>query len=378
MKYMGSKRAMLENGLGHLILQEAQRCDRVVDLFCGAGSVSWFAAQSTRRPVFAVDLQHYAVALARAIVSREAPMNSAEIAAGWIDRAVVERNASPLWRESVALEQRLPDTRELVEEARRLCRAPSGVGPIWNAYGGHYFSPKQALTFDYLLRHAPGDGPERSVCVAAVATAASRCAAAPGHTAQPFQPTEAAAVFLRRFWNRDPIAICESVLENLCGRHAQAAGDALVADAVEVAEQAGPNDLVIVDPPYSAVQYSRFYHVLETVARGECGAVAGVGRYPPIEERPQSDFSKKSTSEGALRRLVEALAAAGSTVILTFPEDECSNGLSGEAVLEIARSCYETRQTAVVTKFSSLGGNNRGRRSHRSSNELIVLMRPRN
>ncbi len=264
-----------------------------------------------------------------------------------------------------------------MEEARHLCRIPSEVGPIWNAYGGHYFSPKQALTFDYLLRHAPGHGQERAVCLAAAATAASRCAAAPGHTAQPFQPTEGAAVFLRRFWNRDPIGICESVLDNLCGRHAQTAGDAFVADAVEVAERSRPDDLVVVDPPYSAVQYSRFYHVLETVARGECGVVDGVGRYPPIEERPQSAFSKESTSEGALRRLVESLAASGSTVILTFPEDECSNGLSGEAVLEIARSCYDTRQTTVVTKFSTLGGNNRGRRSHRSSNELIILMHPR-
>ena len=132
-----------------------------------------------------------------------------------------------------------------------------------------------------------------------------------------------------------------------------------------------------MDPPYSAVQYSRFYHVLETMARGECGTVDGVGRYPPIVERPQSDFSKKSTSEGSLRRLIEALAASEATVILTFPEDECSNGLSGETVLGIARSCYETRQTAVVTKFSSLGGNNRGRQSHKSSNELIILMRPR-
>ncbi len=377
MKYMGSKRAMLRNGLGTLIVEEARYCERVVDLFCGAGSVSWFAAQSTRRPVLAVDLQHYAAVLAKAVVGREAPINPAEVAAHWIDRAVAERNASSLWRDSVALEERFDDTKKLVKEARRLCRSPSEAGPIWNAYGGHYFSPKQALTFDYLLRHVPNDEPERAVCLAAAASAASRCAAAPGHTAQPFQPTEGAAVYLRRFWNRDPIGICESVLEDLCGRYAQTAGDAFVADALDVAERARPDDLVIVDPPYSAVQYSRFYHVLETVARGECGMVNGIGRYPPIQERPQSDFSKKGTSREALQRLVESLAASGATVILTFPEDDCSNGLSGEAVLEIARACYETRETAVVTKFSSLGGNNRGRQSHRSSNELIILMRPR-
>ncbi|MGI8650154.1 MAG: hypothetical protein ACR2KW_07225 [Rubrobacter sp.] len=46
-------------------------------------------------------------------------------------------------------------------------------------------------------------------------------------------------------------------------------------------------------------------------------------------------------------------------------------------MLEIARSCNETRQTVVVTKSNSLWGNNRGRQSHKSSNELIILMRPR-
>ena len=44
MKYMGSKRTMLLNGLGTLLKAEMPKHDRVVDLFCGAGSVSWFAA----------------------------------------------------------------------------------------------------------------------------------------------------------------------------------------------------------------------------------------------------------------------------------------------------------------------------------------------
>ena len=38
MKYMGSKRAMLKNGLGELLLQEATKANRVFDPFCGSSS----------------------------------------------------------------------------------------------------------------------------------------------------------------------------------------------------------------------------------------------------------------------------------------------------------------------------------------------------
>ncbi len=377
MKYMGSKRAMLRNGLGEMIRREAEQSERVVDLFCGAGSVSWFAAENTPCPVLAVDLQHYAAVLSSAVIGRDFALNSAELAAHWLDRAIRERGASPLWRRTLELEQRIEDTQQLAAEAQLLCESVSAVGPTWNAYGGHYFSPSQALTFDYLLRHLPEEEPKRSTCLAAVAIAASRCAAAPGHTAQPFKSTGAAAVYLRRSWARDPIAICESVLHDICTRHAQVAGEAYVSDALDAAIHLSSSDLVVVDPPYSSVQYSRFYHVLETMVRGQLSTVSGIGRYPPLHERPQSDFSKKTSSRRALSNLIETLSSSGATVILTFPDEECSNGLSGDTVREIVGTYYDAEESTVAQRFSTLGGNNRGRDSRKASNELIMLMRPR-
>ena len=57
-------------------------------------------------------------------------------------------------------------------------------------------------------------------------------------------------------------------------------GSAVVADANATAKTLKAGDIAFIDPPYSGVQYSRFYHVLETVAKGECGVVSGTGRYP--------------------------------------------------------------------------------------------------
>ena len=55
MKYMGSKRKMLQNGLGFLLRQEMRTARRFVDLFSGSGVVARFVAERFRKPVVAVD-----------------------------------------------------------------------------------------------------------------------------------------------------------------------------------------------------------------------------------------------------------------------------------------------------------------------------------
>jgi hypothetical protein len=251
------------------------------------------------------------------------------------------------------------------------------VGPVWGAYGGHYFSATQALTFDYMMSCLPVTEPGRTVCQAATIYAASRCAAAPGHTAQPFQPTPTASRYILEAWDREPIAVARQALNDICPRHARVVGEVLVSDALDVARTLRSDDLVVVDPPYSSVQYSRFYHVLETIAGRSSATFAGVGRYPPIEDRPQSDFSKRTRSRTALSALFEALAQTGATVILTFPAAECSNGLSGGLIIEMAEQWYDVRQSRVSGRFSTLGGNNGHRASRASSEELLLFMAPK-
>jgi adenine-specific DNA methylase len=167
------------------------------------------------------------------------------------------------------------------------------------------------------------------------------------------------------------------VLHDICTRHAQVVGKAFVSDALDAAVHLSSRDLVVVDPPYSSVQYSRFYHVLETMVRGQLSTVNGIGRYPPLHERPQSDFSKKSSSRQALETLIATLCSSGATVILTFPDEECSNGLSGEAVREIVGTYYDSEEKTIAQRFSTLGGNNRKRDSRKASKELLILMKPK-
>jgi len=62
---------MLTNGLGEAIESEARHAKRVVDLFTGSGALAWFAAERTEAPVYALDLQEFAVILARAVIGRK-------------------------------------------------------------------------------------------------------------------------------------------------------------------------------------------------------------------------------------------------------------------------------------------------------------------
>ncbi|GMU31942.1 MAG: hypothetical protein AMXMBFR19_22790 [Chthonomonadaceae bacterium] len=135
----------------------------------------------------------------------------------------------------------------------------------------------------------------------------------------------------------------------------------------------GEKDVAFVDPPYSGVHYSRFYHVLETVAQGRFVRAEGVGRYPDRSERPQSDFSVRAKSNAALESLLKELAGRGTTTIITYPAQACSNGLSGTTVEEIASALFKVKKIGNASTFSTLGGNGTQRAARMKVNELILV-----
>ena len=171
-------------------------------------------------------------------------------------------------------------------------------------------------------------------------------------------------------------------LSKLADIHALKRGSGGVGDANEFARRLRESDLVFIDPPYSGVHYSRFNHVLETIAQGECGVVSGVGRYPDAELRPRSRYSLKTESANALDELLQSVSVRGAKAILTFPNHDCSNGLSGEKVRQIAQQYFCIDEQIITSKFSTLGGNNgdgnkpNGRAARRDAQELVLVLRP--
>lgn len=376
MKYMGSKRAMLGNGLGELLAAEVPSAIRFVDLFTGSSAVAAHVAKRFALPVLAYDLQSYSAVLAESIIGRSSAIAWQTEFRNWKSRAST-------FKKSVEIPDFGNVTQQSVKECRAWCDQQDSL-PITKAYGGHYFSPHQAVLIDALRAKLPTNDPARTVALAALIQTASQCAAAPGHTAQPFQPTPTAKRFLQEAWDREIMGKVSAAFETLASQHAKRKGTSKVADANVAATELLEGDLVFIDPPYSGVHYSRFYHVLETIVHGNCGEVSGTGRYPAREKRPRSKYSVTSESESALDDLLNTLSSRGARAILTFPDHECSNGLSGESVRDIATKHFRVHEKVVKSKFSTLGGTSNGKLKHeggrsarRHADELILVLNPK-
>jgi adenine-specific DNA methylase len=245
LKYMGSKRVMLGNGLAEVLDGMVGRHKRFVDLFTGSASVTWHVAARYPIETRAFDLQRYSAVLAAAVVQRTGPSDSLKLWNDWSRRAASRFDAfgAPTSGSVSAA---------FVKKARSWANQFDKTSLV-NAYAGHYYSPVQASWIQSLRDTVPVKSPSREICLAALVMAASKCAASPGHTAQPFQPTVTALKYLQISWQRNLCADIQAALSQIAPLHAKVVGEARVGDANTVATQLKPGDLVFIDPPYSAV-----------------------------------------------------------------------------------------------------------------------------
>ncbi|RIX31859.1 DNA adenine methylase [Sphingomonas edaphi] len=371
---MGSKRAMLGNGLGEALGRSLGEVNRVFDLFTGSAAVAWHIGQRYDATVLASDLQEYSRVLAAAVIERTEAVTDRVWVDSWIERASERLFDHAQWAEIAKLQENLGKigASEAASSARDQYL---GDGfPLSKAYGGYYFSMWQVAWLDALRATLPSQSGLRDLALASIIQAASRCAASPGHTAQPFKPNESAGKFLIEAWRRDLPSIVRSRIDDIAPRHAKREGKAHCMDAIELADRAKPGDLCFLDPPYSGVHYSRFYHVLESIARGDVGEVSGSGRYPNRSDRPVSDFSMSSRSKRAFDDLLAVLARRKVAVIITFPAGSASNGLSGEDVKALAADHFRIEEEKVSSRFSTLGGDLKHRAARQDADELILTL----
>jgi adenine-specific DNA-methyltransferase len=101
-----------------------------------------------------------------------------------------------------------------------------------------------------------------------------------------------------------------------------------LADAAVVAREAGPLELLYIDPPYNSRQYSGYYHVPELLARGWFDDEAPTlrGKTGLLDGAPSSDWCSSKRVAGALRDLLAATDARHVLVSYNseglLPDDE--------------------------------------------------------
>lgn len=386
---MGHKGKMLPV-LGQILLHYANSSERIADPFCGSAAVSWFLAENSDKEIVSGDIQSFAVARARAVIERTTAFDPTSMIRYWfaVARNTVASVASHFPNNLRSIEPNLTEPskiKSVVSQSRKFCKDVlpvvfanmDGAWPISKAYGGYYYSPVQALVFDALRQSLPTDLAKRKVALAALVEAVSRAAAAPGHTAQPFQPTESSAKYIIEAWTRDPWKLVQNAVEEIAGRFAISTGKGVVGDFKKTISRLGDGDLVFADPPYSGVHYSRFYHALETVTRGAEFEPEGKGRYPSIEHRPSSTFSQKSNAKNAARELLTGCASKRATLVLTFPTTGASNGLDAADFMKLGKPLFsKIRVEEVQTDFSTLGGNKKHRAARQICGESIICFVP--
>lgn len=377
---MGSKSSMLRGELGSQIASLAPLAGRFVDLFSGSGSVAKHVALSTDLPVHPVDLMKFSAVLTGATINRVQAVDPKKLYASWSTRAL--RYSEELSSvEAHAREFDDPQDGAMVKAARVYCSSSLPSAFIWTHYGGHYFSPTQALHLSALQATLPKRDPHRIIALASLLRTASRASASPGHTAQPFQPTERLLPHLRAAWRVDIFADVHHQLAALAPFPARTKGLATVGDSIEFARtQVRQGDLVFCDPPYSEAQYSRFYHVLEGIARGGWAQISGAGRAPQTELRPSSQFSLKTGAANATASLIGHLARTSCTVLWTYPEGERSNGLTVDHIRREALRHFRVSETLIPMRHSTLGEskeNHENRHGRRELQEVLLLMSPR-
>ena len=386
--YLGCKLRVL-GVLGEVIDAVDPSRGGLLDLFAGSGVVaSHFAA---KRPVIAADIQEYARVLAAALmapkalstddlddlvavaalpcedgvaglIAREAQAvasaesGSAEALCAIVEHGSVAANAI----EPRAGEPALADVLRLA--AKRLPRTPENV--LTRFYGGVYFAYDQAHALDRLACAARRLAqPQRDIALAAVMSTASEIVSSVGNQfAQPLRPRDRHGrpkeEALRTLIRRRQVSVPE-VFAGWVDRYRRLASRSHAGVAVRgefseiLADPPGEVSVVYADPPYTRDHYSRYYHVLETIARGDepdlsrmrVGNKARISRGLYRTERHQSPFCVKSQAPGAFRRLLAGARNLEVPLVISYsPHGDGSATrprlMAIEAITEIAADFY--------------------------------------
>lgn len=288
----------------------------ILDAMAGTGIVSRVLSERFR--VSTNDANAYAVLLARCQGAR--PVGDVEDLVARI-RAAATRNYDALValapgsfvEEAHFLHGDLDGKR--FEEYKSFCRKPvlepSGRPPgsspyqlCVSRYSNYYFGVAQCAQLDSVRAAidevSPHASENRDILLAALVIAATVCSTGP-HFAQPRKLTHASFRDIVERRARSVMWEFELAMRRLADRpllrypiESSTQGDWREA-VVAFAERSGGKRpaAVYFDPPYSKLQYSRYYHLLNTLLAYDYPVIQGIGRYPPLADRFSSRFEHR-------------------------------------------------------------------------------------
>ncbi|WP_406240097.1 DNA adenine methylase (plasmid) [Acetobacter orientalis] len=405
-QYLGSKLRVLEE-IRSAVASLAPVGTRVADLFTGTTVVAQALAADGYQ-VTAVDTQKYAEMFGLALlgVNKGAHETApSDIITNGLREKVssVPKGiwASALAREDEALGRKDHSAlRVLYDEIPLTWRNPSDTSwapPITSVYAGTYFGIRQALTLDTILQIVENRLQKGSISPwqytafkTSLMHAASLAVHSAGkHFAQPLtRSTSSGTLLAGRIISDRKINIeqkfsdgCEAI--SLIHPDGSDGHSVKIGPAEEIIAQEDPHKLYYLDPPYTAQQYSRFYHILETLADDGIPKLpkdtpASTGLYP--EKRYKSAFSARSKAPAAFDKLISNIASQGASAVISYSASSAeSNGnarmITLNEIIEICNNRFGKKNVECATmahryrQFNSSGKSNKSR----DDKELLIL-----
>ena len=359
--YLGAKVRLLP-AITEAVQAVAPIGTTVCDLFSGSAVVARSLAEHF--DVVAVDIQEYARVLASAVTMRDRdkcsdetlPISKAHPALESIavrrlidfENAALDSAAAGQYNPicdlldhgSILASKEAPESlahglRELLDAADTLETGPHTV--LTRYYGGIYFSYQQAADLDALASEARAiRGRSRDLVLAAVMIAASEVVSTVGsHFAQPIRPRTPTgtpkASAIRSIIPRRRKSAVRAFREAL-SRLSTAVQPTHYCKAICADFRNALEDLpldtsaVYADPPYTRDHYSRFYHVLETIALGDepdvstvvTHGTASLSRGMYRSSRHQSPFCIRSEASLAFEDLFTAVGRRRIPLVLSY------------------------------------------------------------
>jgi adenine-specific DNA-methyltransferase len=150
-------------------------------------------------------------------------------------------------------------------------------------------------------------------------------------------------------------------------------------------------DVVYLDPPYTADNYSRFYHLLEVMTQYDYpplekrNNVLSKGRYPEIRLRHQSGFCRRGSVEQEFKDVMAQSAAHGSNLVISYAEESGlllrryreSDGLSARAALSRFQALALEHYQDVDIRRRQLLHSGQGRKNEPATELLFVCTSPK-
>lgn len=433
--YLGSKLRLAPAIAEALDDADATR-GTVLDLFAGSGTTA--LALAGRRTVLASDIQEYSRVICSALLSPR--LTKGDFVSTFADRlaagspiidtlrdavepliefeqmallAAATGDAEPICAvleegSILALERGLSGAtspelqRRLTEATRRLARAGlagSAAATTVRYFGGAYFSYQQALELDCIAAIASENFPSalKDLFTAALLSTASDSVNTVGKQfAQPIRPRTKSGGVKRHLLakiERDRKVSVQARFLGWLGRYAthSAPGAGHIAVRADYREAlrkfSGQYSVVYADPPYTRDHYSRFYHVLETIARRDNPSIARnpgsaeneLSRGMYRDDRHQSPFCIISQAAGAFRELFQLAAQSGANMVVSYSPFESGAHprlMQIDALLKMAREFYKS------VELESVDGVSHSKLNHSSLNfdmppeaEVLIVCR---